>query len=64
MFFDLNVKGSGLENNLKLAYEYLLTAIEGYKHLIKFQNANYYNKILMEAEKLLQNSMFDEFKEK
>lgn len=52
------------DTNLKIAYEYIQTAINGYKHLIEFQNANYYSKVLSEAEELLQDTIFDEFRNK
>ncbi len=54
-------KGSK-DTNLKLAYKYMQIAIEGYKHLIELQNANYYSKVLSEAEKILQDTIFDEFR--
>lgn len=48
------------KTNLKTAYEYLKTAVEGYKHMIDSYNANYYSDVLEEAESLLKDKMFDE----
>ncbi len=50
--------------NLKLAYEYIQTAIEGYKSLIELKKSNYYSKVLSEANELIKDTIFDEFRNK
>ena len=50
------------EENLRCAYYYLNNACYGYDYLINEFGAKYYEKTFEEAKELLNNPIFDEFR--
>lgn len=50
------------KQDLSKAYEYLKTAVSGYKYLIENESADYYKKVLDEAKKMLELEIFSDYK--
>ncbi len=54
--------GGLIESDLSKVFDYLVTACAGYDYSINELNATYYEKAFQEAQKLLADPMFDEYR--